>query len=62
MSSIQLFFAIVGVVTLEIGVVTTFMFHGFSRVESQINQLIQFMVGHEGRISTLEERTKGNQQ
>jgi hypothetical protein len=42
--------------------VTTFMFHGFSRVESQINQLIQFMVGHEGRISTLEERTKGNQQ
>jgi hypothetical protein len=42
----------------EIAVVLGFMFHGFSDVKQQINQLIQYMVSHEGRISTLEERTK----
>jgi hypothetical protein len=40
MSSTQVFFAIVGVVSLEIVVVTTFLFHRFSRIDNQIKETI----------------------
>jgi hypothetical protein len=57
-SNTQMFLAIAGLVSTEIAVVLAFMFHGFSDLKQQINQLIQYMVAHEGRIATVEERTK----
>jgi membrane protein implicated in regulation of membrane protease activity len=58
MTTIQLFFAIVCVVSAELAVVLAFMFNGFSEVKQQINSLIQYIASHEGKIATLEERTK----
>ena len=56
MTNLQLFFAIVGVMSAEIAVVLAFTFHGFSDLKRQINRLSQYMVDHEGRISALEDR------
>jgi hypothetical protein len=39
MTNVQLFFAIVGVLSAEIAVVLAFMFHGFSDLKQQIKFL-----------------------
>jgi hypothetical protein len=55
----QLFFAVAGLMSAEIAVVLGFMFHEFSDVKRQINQLIQYLITHEGKIAMLDERTGG---
>ena len=37
MTNVQLFFAIVGVLSAELAVLLAFMFHGFSDIKKQIN-------------------------
>jgi hypothetical protein len=59
----QLFFAIVGV----IGAQTTFLvFYINAKIDGkidplskQVDMLVQYMILHEGKIATLEERIKG---
>jgi hypothetical protein len=62
MSNTQLFFALAGMFVSVIVAQTLLLNSRISDLAQNVNNLIQFMVGHEGRISTLEERTKGNQQ
>jgi hypothetical protein len=61
MSNTQLFFALAGMFVSVIVAQTLLLNSRISDLAQNVNNLIQFMVGHEGRISTLEERTKGNQ-
>jgi hypothetical protein len=58
MSNAQLFLALVGVIVTVIGAQTLLLNARISDVKEQVNQLIQYMVSHEGRISALEERNK----
>jgi hypothetical protein len=62
MSNTQLFFALAGMFVSVIVAQTLLLNSRISDLAQNVNNLIQFMVGHEGRIATLEERTKGNQQ
>lgn len=66
MSNTQLFFAILGSVTALFLIQTTLLKHYLDAkldgkidpLREQVNLLVQYMVLHEGKISTLEERTK----
>ena len=62
MTNTQLFFAILGSVTSLFVVQSTllkfFLDAKIDPIRKQVDLLVQYMVSHEGRISTLEERTK----
>jgi hypothetical protein len=62
MSNTQLFFALAGMFVSVIVAQTLLLNSRISDLAQNVNNLIQYMVGHGGRIATLEERTKGNQQ
>lgn len=62
MSTTQLFFSLVGVmVTLGGALAAAFKLYLDAKVDpikEQVDLLVQYMILHEGKIATLEERTK----
>lgn len=62
MTTNQLFFSIVGIMVTLFGLaISFFKYYIDAKIDplaSQIKQLVDYMVLHEGKISTLEERTK----
>ena len=62
MTTIQLYFALitsfVAINGLLIGVLIKYIDAKIDPVAKNIDTLVQYMIAHEGRISTLEERTK----
>lgn len=62
MTNTQLFFAILGSVTALFVIQSTLLkFYLDAKLEpigKQVEMLVQYMVVHEGKLATLEERTK----
>lgn len=70
MTTVQLFFALTGtyiaVVGLLVGILIKYLDARLGQIDAkldpikeQVDLLVQYMISHEGRIATLEERTKG---
>lgn len=62
MTTTQLFIAVLGafiaVNGILIGVLIKYLDAKIDPVKKQVDVLVQYMVSHEGRLATLEERTK----
>lgn len=62
MSNNQLFFAMAGLMVTLFGLAMAFFKHYIDAkidpVAAQVRDLVQYMILHEGKIATLEERTK----
>lgn len=62
MTTTQLFFALlasfIAVNGLLIGVLIKYLDAKIDPMAKQVDTLVQYMISHEGRISTLEERTR----
>ena len=62
MNNNQMFFALVGVMltlfALAMGFIKYYIDAKIDPVAKQVDLLVQYMVEHQGKIATLEERTK----
>lgn len=62
MSNNQLFFSLVGVLVALFGIlITAFKLYLDAKadpIKEQVDLLVQYMILHEGKIATLEERTR----
>lgn len=63
MSNIQLFLSLSGVLVAlfasQIVMVKMYVDAKIDPIAKQVDLLVQYMIDHEGRIASLEERTKG---
>lgn len=59
MSNTQMFFSIVGVFAAQTTFLTLYLNAKIDPVQKQVDMLVQYMVTHEGKIATLEERSGG---
>jgi hypothetical protein len=58
MSTTQLFFALTGVVLACAGAFKLYLDAKIDPIKDQVDLLVQYMILHEGKIATLQERTK----
>jgi hypothetical protein len=58
MTTTQLFFALAGLLLTLAGLGKFYLDAKIDPIQSQVRQLIDYMVIHEGKIGALEERTK----
>jgi hypothetical protein len=62
MTTEQLFYSVAGLMVTLFGLAMAFFKYYIDAkidpVAGQVNQLVQYMILHEGKISSLEERTK----
>lgn len=59
MTTTQLFFSLVGVMTAFAATLKWYIDAKIDPVSQQVKQLVDYMILHEGKIATLEERIKG---
>jgi hypothetical protein len=59
MTTTQLFFSLVGVMTAFAATLKWYIDAKIDPVSQQVKQLVDYMILHEGKIATLEERIRG---
>jgi hypothetical protein len=57
-TSNQLFFSIAGLTIAEVGFLKYYIDAKIDPLAKQMSDLVQYMILHEGKLATLEERTK----